>query len=146
MPFKESAYRKYKRDSKGRFVKGSHKKFLLSPFFRYSLAIKNLYGAGLGLEDVSRFDAIITVIKVSARSEMIDSEKSNSIKKKLRKMLHKHLDEELWDWNASNAQTIEAYEVEQISRDELSPAQINRAYSRIIVNGNEEALRSEMLH
>ena len=108
-PFTESIQ---PRDKRGRFKK----KRRLPPFFRYTLAIKNLHGSGLTLEDVSRFDAIITVIRIAKRDEIIGSKKSNAIKKKLRKMLHKHLDAELWSWNASANQTIEAYEVEQKSQ------------------------------
>lgn len=144
MPLYEYTYTKRKRDSRGRFVKGSHRKRLLPAFFRYTLAIKNLHGTGDILEDVSKFDAIVTVIKTTKRSEDYASKNANKIKKKLRNILHQQLNQILDHWNATN-KTIEAYEVEQISKNELLDARINYAYARIIIHGKEHKIGGQPL-
>ena len=144
MPLIEFTYRKYKRDSKGRFVKGSHKKIKLPSFFRYTLAIKNLHGTGDILEDVSKFDAIITVIKTANRIENYATKNANKIKKKLRRILHEQLDQILDHWNATG-KTIEAYEVEQIGKNELFGARLNYAYARIIIHGKELTIGGQPL-
>ena len=121
-------YKQFRSRKTGRFLK----KRKLPPFTRYTLAwdIKQTPIEGFKQRSKGLVFVIVSTTKL----------KSSTVKAKLETFMAEQLEEHIGNWNWTKVS--EGFEIEQISHNEISPAQLYRMYFYL----DDEKLGSKRLY